>query len=212
MPFYPTVRDAVAELVYGAPVNQIQLAGSAQVLLRLPDHRVRIHQATLGDGLVRVPVEEGRPAGARGCLLRAAWRPTPTSAQWCRQDVPITSTGEVEIETGDVPVEMWMILTAPDGQLLDRYGWSDTSVLQPEQTGDLAARVERWIQDGEGQQIEFKQELDADTAKVRFARTVAAFSNGDGGGSLWGSRMTEKLSAGTGRRWPIGSRISCENT
>jgi hypothetical protein len=186
MPFYPTLQAAVAELIYGVPSNQIPSTMSAHVLVRLPDLRARIRPASFGDGVVRASVEEGKPDGARRCTLRAAWRANSTSETWRHLDLPIAKAGGLEIETGDIPAEMWMILTGPDGQMLDRYGWSDTSVLQPEQTGDLSARVERWIQEGEGLQVEFKQQLGEKQVNRSFAETVAAFANGSGGVVLVG--------------------------
>lgn len=186
MPFYPSARDAVSSLVYGVPANQIQLSGSAHVLIRLPDYRARIQPGDATGGMVRVGVEEGKPNGACGCVLRAAWRRDGHAVDWCHRDVVIEHAGQVDVETGEVPAEMWIILTSPEGQVLDRYGWSDTSTLAPEQTGDLVQLIERWVQDGEGQRVEFKQALDQDKAKVRFAQTVCAMANAEGGVILVG--------------------------
>lgn len=186
MPFYPSVADAVAQLVYGVRANEVQLSGTAQLLIRLPDRRGRLRPSRITDGRVSVGVEEGIPNGAHGCVLRAAWRAEANSVEWSHRDVVIEHAGEVDVEAGGLPAEMWMVLESPEGQMLDRYGWRDTSALIPEQTGDLVQLVERWVQEGEGQRVEFKRELDETSTKRRFAQTVCAMANRDGGVVLVG--------------------------
>src|SRR6266516_3221456 len=58
--------------------------------------------------------------------------------------------------------------------------------LQPEVTGPLSARVERWVAEGEHYRLEYKEKLVDDSTKRRFADTVAAFANGSGGVVLIG--------------------------
>lgn len=84
--------------------------------------------------------------------------------------------------------EMHVALTSAGGQVVDRRGWNEQSGTGPDVLGDPTALVARWLIEGEGPALEFKQELKAESAKVSFAETVAAFANGAGGTMLIGIR------------------------
>jgi hypothetical protein len=118
--------------------------------------------------------------GSQGCLILVAWRRTPGDKTWNRAELPVDKPGVAILETGEIPAEMWALLADSDGNVLDRYGWSDTLGQRPELLGSLTARVARWLSEGEHQQLEYKQELGAKVNRS-FAETVAAFANGSGG-------------------------------
>ncbi|MDQ6880227.1 MAG: ATP-binding protein [Candidatus Dormibacteraeota bacterium] len=185
LPFYPSVQAAFAELLYGLPPTDLQSNFNPHVLVRLPDLRARFGQVRFEDGLVQLTVEEGKPDGAKGCAILATWRRNPGDRDWVRADLPITSAETARLETDEIPAELWALLVDAQGNVLDRYGWSDTLGQQPETLGSLLARVARWLTEGEHHQLEYKQELGS-RANRSFAETVAAFANGEGGVVLVG--------------------------
>jgi ATP-dependent DNA helicase RecG len=83
---------------------------------------------------------------------------------------------------------MAVALVASGGMLLDDRGWNAEFGSSPDALGDIGALVERWLLEGEGPTIEFKQALTSETARSSFAETIAAFANAQGGTILIGVR------------------------
>jgi hypothetical protein len=180
-PYYPSVRAALAELVYGVPPSELQGAFNPEILVRLPDLRARIKGIAFKEGTVQVTVAEGKPSGLAGFSLRAVWRVEPGESVWSRSDLPITQAGTVPFDTRNVPAEMSIVLVDASSTLVDRYRWSEALGQRPEVLGPLSARVARWVTEGEHEQLEYKQELGHEKVNRSFADTVTAFANGDGG-------------------------------
>lgn len=180
-PYYPSVRAALAELVYGVPPTELQGAFNPEILVRLPDLRARIEGVAFKEGTVQVTVAEGKASGLVGFSLRAAWRLEPGQSVWSKSDLPIRRAGTLTFETGDVPAEMSIALVDASSTLVDRYRWSEAFGQRPEVLGPISARLARWITEGEHEHLEYKQELGHEKVNRSFADTVTAFANGDGG-------------------------------
>jgi len=180
-PYYPTIQGALADLVYGLAPGRLQVNFDPNIMVRLTDHRARIASVTFDEGLVSVTIEEGLPGGFNRCRLRAAWRKDSKDVEWVRFDKQLDRSGPVQLETSEVPAEMWMVVVDGSSHVLDRYGWSDAFGERPTILGPLTARVARWLTEGEHQQLEYKQELGGEKVNRSFAETVAAFANGSGG-------------------------------
>jgi hypothetical protein len=180
LPFYPTVQAAFAEILYGIPPTDLQTNFNPHVLVRLPDLRARLGPTRFEDGSVVLNVEEGKVGGCQGSVILVAWRISSGDNTWKRAELPVTKPDSATLDIGGIPSEMWALLVDSAGNVLDRYGWSDTLGQRPELLGSISARVVRWLSEGEHQQLEYKQEL-GPKANRSFAETVAAFANGDGG-------------------------------
>ncbi len=180
-PYYPSVRAALAELVYGVSPAELQGAFNPEILVRLPDLRAKIEGVAFKEGTVQVTVAEGKASGVAGCSLRAAWRLEQGQIVWTMRDLRIKKPGTVTFETGDVPAEMSIVLVDASDALIDRYRWSEALGQRPELLGPLSARLARWVTEGEHEQLEYKQELGQEKVNHSFADTVTAFANGGGG-------------------------------
>jgi hypothetical protein len=180
-PYYPTIQAAISELLYALPPRHIGANIGPNVLVRLPDLRARLSNPASETGRLRIEVEEGRPGGAKGFRLKAAWRATSDEYRWQRQEIAVNRPRKLSIGIAGFPEEMWLILTDPTGVAVDRRGWSAEIGSPLKDLGPLASRVERWISEGEHGQLEFKQELGDRKVNESFAETVTAFANGTGG-------------------------------
>jgi hypothetical protein len=185
-PYYPSVRAALAELVYGVTPAELQGAFNPEILVRLPDLRGRIEGVAFKEGSVQVTVAEGKASGLAGFSLRAVWRAEPGQSAWSRSDLSIKQAGTVTLATGDVPAEMSIVLVDASSTLVDRYQWSEALGQRPEVLGPLAARLARWVTEGEHERLEYKQEIGHEKVNRSFADTVTAFANGEGGVILIG--------------------------
>jgi hypothetical protein len=74
LPYYPTVQSALAELLYGVTPRLLGANIGPGVLVRLPGLSARLSDISSKDGVVRVAIEEGKPAGCKDCRLQVAWR------------------------------------------------------------------------------------------------------------------------------------------
>jgi hypothetical protein len=186
LPFYPSVADAIGELVLGVSGEKLQRHTSPQVVIRLPDRRARLAEVTVEVSAVSVWVERGESETSE-LTLHAVWRREPEDATLQRAELPIADSGVYEVGTSVFPDEMTLALVASDGTMLDRQGWQRGMLgLRPEQIVALDARVARLAAQGEGQQVEYKQQLGGPSVNASFADTVAAFANGAGGTILIG--------------------------
>jgi hypothetical protein len=163
----------------------LQHISSPVLVISLPERRARIASLVAGDASVAVLIESatGDLAGIR---LRAAWRTEPSDVRWQHHATELTEAGSIDVPTAGIPSEMAVALITPTGAVLDQRGWSEPAGGRPDAAADLDALVPRWLAEGEGPFLEFKQELKAEPARVSFAETVAAFANGAGGTILVG--------------------------
>lgn len=191
-PYFPSRLAAIAELVFGAPPSEMDRGQPYQLLVRVADRRGRITAVDLVEDDVTVSIMSGLDGGLDGFVLRAAWRAESEDAVWQRQDVAQLTAGAVPFATGGVPAEFVATLVDGDGQQIDRRAWNENYGRPASladvggDTVDLAARVERWLGEGEHETLEYKESLGERQARVSFAETVAAFANGAGGAILLG--------------------------
>lgn len=183
--FHHDVMSAVSEMLYGVPPTVLRNDLTAAVRVVLPDRRARFGKIEFAGGRTDVAIDEGWPGSARGLLLRAAWRDDPDDATWARVDAPI-STGHIQVPTDRVPAHMSLIIATGDGAPIDQYSWSPESGKKPIDRDVPSEQVERWLIEGEHLTLEFKRELDEDSAKRSFAEDVCAFANTSGGVVLVG--------------------------
>lgn len=186
LPFYPSIADAIGELVLGVPGERLQRHTSPQIVIRLADRRGRVAEVTVDESVVRVTVErDKREAG--DLTLHAVWRRDAEDPMLQRAEFEVVDSGPFKVATGGFVDEMTLALVAADGTILDRHGWQQGLLgLKPEQIVALAVRVERLAARGEGQYVEYKQRLGGTSVNAAFANTVAAFANGSGGTVLLG--------------------------
>jgi hypothetical protein len=114
--------------------------------------------------------------------------------------------GRIHVKTGGIPAEMAVAVVAPDGSMLDDRGWNEQFGGAPDALGDVNALVQRWLAEGEGLALEFKQDLKADSARNSFAETIAAFPTVRADQSSWESVTTAQWSDTGRERWPIRSQ------
>jgi hypothetical protein len=177
-PYFPSLRPALAEIVFGVPLPQLQDVSSPTLVVRLPDMRGRLASLRAIDGEIAVEIEsaDDRP----DLRLLAAWQHMNDIA-WHQQVIDQAAPGEVRLPTEGVPAEMSIALLTLDGQLLDQRGWGEQLGQAPADEADLEGMLARWLIEGETRNVEFKQDIDTDSARSSFAETLAAFANGAGG-------------------------------
>jgi hypothetical protein len=176
LPSYANGLAAVAELIYRVPPDEPNIDQTGRIVVALPDTRGRLGDLTFAGHSVRVPVE-GKLVG---CVLKATWREAPETVNWERHDYDATP-GVLKIITGSLPAEMRLFLCDVDGDLIDVRGWSGENGDRPEDPQFGRTHVQRLLREGEHETVEYKHSLKEDETKRRFARTVAAFANADGG-------------------------------
>jgi len=184
-PYFPSLNAALAEVIYGVAPSMLQNPSAGTLLTQLPDTRARIASIGARDGEVIASIETD--AGARDTLtLRAAWRTSAADASFSQHSVAIVGRAETTLPTAGVPAQMSVALLDGSGCLLDQRGWSEHDGQQPTDDADLGGLLARWLAEGEGTAVEFKQDLKGDPVRRSFAETVAAFANGGGGVILVG--------------------------
>lgn len=184
--FHPDVMTGVAEVVYGIPPSLLGNDLSAAIRVVLPDRRARFGAVSFDAGVTAVTIEEGAPGRAAGLRLRAAWRDEADAPRWERLDIPIGSAGAVKLPTRKIPAHAAMAIVDTNGAVLDEHGWSPERGIAPADRGLPSEKVERWVSEGEGLQVEFKRDLDSESARRSFTEVVCAFANGLGGVVLIG--------------------------
>lgn len=176
LPIYPDALAAVSDFVFGITADQLGRDVREYIQVSLADRRGRLGTPIYVRSAVVLPIET-RASGAR---LRVGWREPLDSASWQRYD-PEVSSGKVRISCRGVPVEFRAYLCFGE-HIVDARGWSEHETIErPEGPQTPAHRLRQLIRDGEGVMTEFKQDLSTSTARLRLARTVAAFANGAGG-------------------------------
>jgi hypothetical protein len=184
-PLYSSWAAAVSELVFERAIEPTRLHQQPGGVVRLCDRRGRFGALRVTAGTAVVELESERESLA-GWSVRASWRRDLASAAWESRDIVVESDDDVAIDIGAVPYEMTIVLVDRDGRTIDMRGWEAGAALPLDNLASLEKRVERWRQDGESREVEFKQALDKPPTRERFAETVAAFANGSGGVVLVG--------------------------
>ena len=182
-PVFATATDAIAEIVHGvhmAPTAHRDNRGE----LRLVDRRGRLLGVRIDENAILVDVELTETSTA--WVLRLRWRPDVADARSQCADVPIKRSGAVRLPVDPVPHELTLVLAERSGRIVDRRGWSAGMLGAPQPPSLVAPRVERWLLQGEHDQLEFKQTLGKDRSNERFAESVCAMANTTGGVILIG--------------------------
>lgn len=185
-PYFPWLGAALAAEVFGIPPHQLQNYSGPLMIVALQDRRARISALTAGEDAVTASVES--ETDFNNLSLVAAWRANSGDAAWQQQAIALSGPGDVEITTGGTPSEMAVALVSSTGDVVDQRGWNEQAGSAPDALTDVHALVQRWLGEGEGPTVEFKQDLKGEPARVSFAETVAAFANAEGGAVLVGVR------------------------
>jgi hypothetical protein len=181
-PFFPSANHAAAELLFGVPVNVLGHDMSPRVVIALSDRRGAIDSLRFAAGGMEVVVR-GTDIGQ--LHVRASWRHSPDDVTWVREDRS-ASNGGVVFAVDRVPYEAAILLVTNDGQRLDRRAWTARYGDRPEVQAPTALElVERWLEEQEHGQLEYKQQLGREN-NLAFAQDVCAFANTDGGVILLG--------------------------
>jgi len=186
-PFFVSPQAAAAELLLGLPYDAVRQETRGRLILAIPDRRGAIDPLSFAEGTTRIQVRSARPAELAGGMLRVTWRPTTATVNAERHDIPLIGEThrEYAIRTGGVPHELWAILVAPDGTVLDRHGWQANYGDRPAETHTQSEQIERWLSESEHEQLEYKQQLGKENNDA-FAKDVCAFANTAGGVVLIG--------------------------
>lgn len=183
---FPHWSAAVSELVFERPIEPFAVQRQPLGAIRLADARARFADLRVAPDSVAVSVESEMTTLA-GWRVRAAWRAARGDARWrTLDDVALSDAGVTHLHVVGVPYEMVIVLVDDRDNITDRRGWEGGNVPRVEDESRLLARVERWRHEGEGAEVEFKQALDKDRTRERFAASVAAFANTGGGVVLVG--------------------------
>jgi hypothetical protein len=152
------------------------------IVLRLPNRLARFTDLSYADNqTLTVPFEV-----TERCRLNISWRVETASTQWTTQGEIVEPGGEpITLEFDALPVELWAVLQAADGAVLDRRGWDPHGGVKPADPETNFVRLACVV--GENEHIEFKALLSANGgANEEFAESVAAFANCGGGTILLG--------------------------
>jgi hypothetical protein len=186
LPFYPSLAAAIAEEIFCVAPERLRLGQHAPISVRSTDRRGRIAGLEVGDLGVRFTVEEGEPEWLSGFSLRVAWRDQPGARAWSRTDRDLVEPGEIDLATVGVPSELVAALVDPEGFEVDRRSWDERFDAPKPEPESLEVLVARWLGEGEHSQLEYKQTLSEEKARISLAETAAAFANGSGGVVLVG--------------------------
>lgn len=181
-PFFLSANHAAAELLFGVPINALGHDMSPRLVIALADRRGAIDSVHFAGGGMEVVV---RGSALTQIEVRASWRHGPDQVDWVREDRP-ASEGRVVFAMDRVPYEAAILLVSDDGQRLDRRAWTARYGDRPDVRVPTAIeQVQRWLQEHEHGQLEYKQQLGRDN-NLAFAKDVCAFANTDGGVILLG--------------------------
>ena len=184
-PFFPSFETALFDLIYRDAdwTQHSRMSASESFIIRIARPDSWLKNIHISSTALTVSVAGTETVGT---FLEVRG---PSSLHFKQR---IEAEGSIVYQlTAELPSEWWVVLSRR-GQCLDYYHhmprWLSFSGGQPNVTADppdLAAKVQEWVTSGEGQTIEFKQEI-SDSCKQRFLQTVAAFANENGGVILIG--------------------------
>lgn len=176
-PYYPSLEYVLSDL-FGIRVQGWTNYLRGQVLVVLPDFRARISKLTVALTYVKAeleciflqPSELVMKTYAESRTGRLAQQTTRLLEPLVQLDLPDRASF----------VSVALMCTA-DGDVLDEkvyregVSWREPNVV----VEPLASEIEQLLLTGEGETIEFKQQLDSNGVKL--AKTAAAFANTNGG-------------------------------
>ena len=163
----------------GGSVNQ-------GTVYRHQDTRGRINRVSISDDSVEIQVEG---AGIDGLIVELAGdSPGPVNRIWTRAGAK-TDTLQFSLNEG-LPGGAWVVLRNGSEWIDRRFlavPWTHGVEAGVEVLVEPLTRLEAFLANREGPQIEFKRQLpQADDEKLKTLKTVCAFANGPGGSVLFG--------------------------
>lgn len=183
-PFYVSSLAAATELLVRASPAELGNDTSPRIIIALPDRRGALGAIKVVDGAIEISAS-GPVVGFTDAALRATWRTEESSTVWSRADVALDGNPTHRLQTSALPYEFWVVLSLGDGTVLDRRGWQANYGERPDGALTPIEQVERWLEEGEHSQLEYKRELGSEN-NAEFAECVCAMANSQGGVILVG--------------------------
>src|SRR5229473_2720058 len=181
-PYYPSLEYVVSDL-FGIRVQGWTNYLRGQVMVVLPDFRARISKLTVAMTYVRADLE--CPFLQPTELIMKTYAESRTGR--LMQETTRLQEPFVQFDLPDRASFVSMALMCPStGDVLDEkvfregVSWREPNVV----VEPLAPEIEQLLLTGEGETVEFKEKLDANS--LRFIKTATAFANTSGGTIVFG--------------------------
>lgn len=161
-------------------VDGWQAAQNKSVYILIPDLRARIEQLQLTGNLVNISLKTGS-LSLKNLLVKLFAKKGETFDS-DRQFIPDTDHITIRLEFEPEFLSVYLM----DSKTGEEVDWKQIDLIWGSKTEatDVVATDEsliQWIQKGEGENVEFKSELEENSTKVKFKKSVTAFSNTKGG-------------------------------
>ncbi len=161
-------------------VDGWQSAQNKSVYVLIPDPRARIEQLQLIGNLVNISLKTGSLSLEN--LLVKLFAKKGEDIDSDRQLIPDSDHITIRLEFEPEFLSVYL-LDRESGEEID---WKQIDLIWGSKTestevGTTENSLIQWIEKGEGENVEFKSELEADSTKVKFKKSVTAFSNTKGG-------------------------------
>ena len=157
-----------------------QAAQNKSVYILIPDPRARIEQLQLIGNLVNISIKTGCLSLKNLFVKLFAKKGEAIDSD--RQFIPESDHITLELDFKPEFLSVYLM----DSELDEEIDWKQIDLIWGSKTEatDVGATEDsliQWIEKGEGENVEFKSEFDADSTKVKFKKSVTAFSNTKGG-------------------------------
>lgn len=157
-----------------------QAAQNKSVYILIPDPRARIEQLQLTGNLINISLKTGSLSLKN--LIVKLFAKNGVEFDTDRQFIPDSDHITLELEFEPEFLSVYLL----DSELGEEIDWKQIDLIWGSKTEgtDVGATEDsliQWIEKGEGENVEFKSELEADSTKVNFKKSVTAFSNTKGG-------------------------------
>lgn len=157
-----------------------QVAQNKAVYLLIPDPRAKIERLRLTGNLIEISLMTG--SLSLKDLLVKLFAKKGEAIDSDREFIP--ESDHITLKLGFEPEFISLhLLESESGEEID---WKQIDLIWGSKTegsdvGTTEDSLIQWIEKGEGENVEFKRELEADSTKVKFKKSVTAFSNAKGG-------------------------------
>lgn len=171
-PYFPKINDAILHLfeLYGE-----QFSNLGHIYVVLPDYRARIEYLKLMFSKVELSIDS--PEIKRDDLLLKVYSKAGVLRK-TYEDVEVSSE-KIEIDVGFQPDILTVVLFASNDDF--KIDEKEFTKWRTEKEGIVIERPEEeiffLIKEGEGQDLEYKYNIESDKAKNEFIETIVAFSN-----------------------------------
>ena len=161
-------------------VDGWQAAQNKSVYILIPDPRARIEQLRLTGNIIKISLKTGSLSLKN--LLVKLFAKNGIEFDSARQFIPDSDHITLELDFEPEFLSVYLL----DSELGEEIDWKQIDLIWGSKTEatDVGATEDsliQWIEKGEGENVEFKSELEADSTKVKFKKSVTAFSNTKGG-------------------------------